>query len=68
MNRVVCVMAGVFVGAAVAGSLVLLFTPQSGVDTQRLFRERVEAILAEGREAARARQIELSTQFKTLKR
>jgi gas vesicle protein len=54
-------------GATVAAGLVLLFTPQSGADTQQLIRERVEAILSEGRQAAEMRRLELQMQFDTLK-
>lgn len=67
MGRVFRILAGVLVGAAVAGGLVLLFTPQSGEDTRQLIQERIEAILAEGRQAAETRRLELQTQFETLK-
>ena len=67
MGRVFRIMAGVVLGATVAAGLVLLFTPQSGADTQRMIRERIEAILAEGRQAAEERRLELQMQFETLK-
>jgi gas vesicle protein len=54
-------------GAAVAAGLVLLFTPQSGAETQKMIKDRVEAILDEGRQAAEMRRLELQTQFETLK-
>jgi len=56
-----------FVGATVAAGLVLLFTPQSGVDAQQMIRYRFDAILSEGRQAAEMRRLELETQFETLK-
>jgi len=67
MGRVFRILAGVLLGAAVTGGLVLLFTPQSGEDTRRMIEERIEAILAEGREAAETRRLELQSQFETLK-
>lgn len=67
MGRVFRIMAGVLLGAAVTGGLVLLFAPQSGEDTRRMIEERIEAILAEGREAAETRRLELQSQFETLK-
>jgi gas vesicle protein len=54
-------------GAAVAAGLVLLFTPQSGAKMQEMVRERIDAILAEGRQAAEMRRLELKTQFEALK-
>jgi gas vesicle protein len=67
MGRVFGILAGVLLGAAVTGGLVLLFAPQSGEDTRRMIEERIEAILAEGREAAETRRLELQSQFETLK-
>ena len=67
MERVFRIAVGMFVGATLAAGLVLLFTPQSGVDTQQMIRERLDAILSEGRQAAEMRRLELQTQFETLK-
>lgn len=67
MGRVLRILAGVLLGAAVAGGLVLLFTPQSGEDARQMIQERIEAIQAEGRQAAETRRLELQTQFETLK-
>lgn len=67
MGRVLRMMMGLVFGAAVAAGLVLLFTPQTGEETRRMIEERVEAILAEGRQAAETRRLELQSQFETLK-
>ena len=67
MSRAFRIMTGMVLGATVAAGLVLLFTPQSGADTQRMIKERIEAILMEGRQAAEVRRLELHTQFETLK-
>ena len=67
MGKAFRVLAGMVLGAAIGAGLVLLFTPRSGVDTQQMIRERVDAILSEGRQAAEMRRLELQTQFETLK-
>jgi gas vesicle protein len=67
VGRVLRITAGMVLGAAVAAGLVLLFTPQSGAETQQMIKERVDAILDEGRRAAEMRRLELHTQFETLK-
>ena len=67
MNRVFRILAGLLVGAAVAASLILLFAPQSGAETRRRIQEYIEDILAEGRQAADARRLELTAQLDELK-
>ena len=68
MGRVFRLLAGMVLGATAGAGLVLLFAPRSGVDTQQMIRERVDAILSEGRQAADVRRLELQRQFETLKR
>lgn len=68
MSRVFRILAGLLVGAAVAAGLVLLFTPRSGTQTRRGIEEWIEDILAEGRQAAEARRLELTSQFDALKK
>lgn len=67
MGKVFRILAGVLLGATVAAGLVLLFTPQSGVETRRMLEERFEELMAEGREAADIRRLELQAQFEALK-
>lgn len=67
MGRVFRITIGMVMGVTVGAGLVLLFAPQSGADTQRMIKERIEAILSEGREAAEMRRLELKTEFETLK-
>ena len=67
MGNVFRFTAGMVLGATVGAGLVLLFTPQSGVDAQQMIRERIGAILSEGRQAAEMRRLELQTEFETLK-
>ncbi|MGD9047684.1 MAG: YtxH domain-containing protein [Anaerolineae bacterium] len=67
MNRVVRVMAGMLLGAALAAGLVLLFAPQSGAEVRQKIKDRVDDILAEGRQAAEERRLELTAQFESLK-
>lgn len=67
MQRFAQFVAGVVVGAAVGFGLGLLLTPRKGEDARRLIRERAEAILAEGREAASATRLELTARLEELK-
>jgi gas vesicle protein len=67
MVRVLRIISGLLVGAAVGAGVVLLFAPQSGAETQQLIKDRVEAILAEGQEAAEMRRLELTSRFEALK-
>jgi gas vesicle protein len=67
MDRVVRMMAGLLLGAAVAAGLVLLFAPRSGAEMRQQIQERIQDILAEGREAADSRRLELTAQFENLK-
>lgn len=68
MNRVLMFGGGLLLGAMVGAGLVLLLTPQSGVETQQLIQERIQDILEEGRVAAEVRRQELETRFEDLKR
>lgn len=67
MDRVLNIAGGLLLGAAVGAGIVLLFAPRSGADTQQMIRDRVQAILSEGQQAAEARRLELTTQFEALK-
>jgi gas vesicle protein len=67
MNRTVTVAGGLLFGAMLAGGLVLLFAPRSGAETQQAIRDRVQAIVLAGQEAAEARRIELTERFEALK-
>lgn len=67
MNRTVTVAGGLLFGAMLAGGLVLLFAPRSGAETQQAIRDRVQAIVLAGQEAAEARRLELTERFEALK-
>jgi gas vesicle protein len=67
MDRGSKVFAGFVLGALCGVTLVLLFAPRSGADTQQLIRDRVQGILDEGRQAAEDRRLELTERFETLK-
>ena len=67
MGRVFRMLAGMLLGVAVAGGLVLLFTPQSGDEVRQRIEERLDAILSEGRQAAEVRRLELQSQFEAMK-
>ena len=67
MGRVFRMLFGMLFGVAVAGGLVLLFTPQSGDEIRQRIAEQLEAILVEGRRAAEVRRVELQSQFEAMK-
>lgn len=67
MSRALRMMAGMLMGMLVGAGLVLLFGPRSGAEMRRLIRERIQAIQAEGRQAAEERRLELTAQFENLK-
>ena len=68
MDKILRIFSGLLVGAVVGAGLALLFAPRSGAETRQLIQERIDDILAEGRQAAEARRLELMTQFEMLKR
>lgn len=59
---------GLIFGAMVGAAAVLLLTPRSGEDFQRLLRERADFIIEESRRAATERRAELEAQFAQAKR
>jgi gas vesicle protein len=67
MSRTLRLLAGLFLGGLLGAGLVLLLAPRSGDETRRLIRERVQAILAEGQQAAEERRLELTAQLEALK-
>lgn len=67
MCKLCSILSGMFLGAAIGAGVVLLLTPRSGAETQQLIRDRVQAIVDEGRQAADARRQELSARFEGLK-
>ena len=67
MTRFLHVLSGLVIGSVVGAGLGLLFVPRSGAGTRQLIRGRVEAIVEEGRQAAAARQHELTARLENLK-
>lgn len=56
-------LTGLVLGAIAGAVAAALMTPQPGDDLQALVRERIAAMLAEGRRAAAERRAELEAQF-----
>jgi len=67
MDKMLRITSGLVLGAVFGAGLALLFAPRSGAETQQLLRERMQAILDEGRQAAEERRLELTAQFEALK-
>ena len=58
---------GFIIGLILGAVAVLLTTPQSGKDLQQQVKGRVDRVLAEGRQAAEARRVELENRLADLK-
>jgi len=67
MGKILGFTVGLLLGAVVGAGVVLLFAPQSGADTMQLIRDRVQSIMAEGKDAAETRRLELTAHFESLK-
>ena len=63
MKRTMNFALGLFFGALVGVSLVLLFTPQSGGELRQTVRERLQAILEEARQAGATRRTEIAARY-----
>jgi gas vesicle protein len=60
-------MMGFLIGMIIGAAVVLLTTPQSGDDLQKVARTRFDELLAEGRKAATLRRAELEARLTELK-
>ena len=58
---------GFIIGLILGAAIILLTTPQSGKELQQRVKDRVNYILAEGRQAADARRVELENRLADLK-
>ena len=58
---------GFITGLILGAAIILLTTPQSGKDLQQQVKDRVDHILAEGRQAAESRRVELENRLADLK-
>jgi gas vesicle protein len=67
MSRGLQFVEGLVLGAALSAAVVLLFVPQSGVQTRQMIRDRIQEVVDEGRQAAEERQLELTSRFERLK-
>lgn len=65
--KVVNILGGFLLGAAIGAGLVLLFTPRSGPDLREGIRERLDVVLEEGRQAANERRRELLAELEARK-
>ena len=66
MGKVLRVLSGFLMGAAVGGILALLYAPGSGEATREQLQGYVEQILDEGRQAAEGRRLELTAQLEAM--
>ncbi len=68
MQRTLSFLAGVISGLIVGAVSALLFAPESGIDLREHTREWLDDAMAEARDAAAAKRVELTEQFEALKR
>jgi gas vesicle protein len=67
MARGLRFMGGMVLGASLAIGVVLILAPQSGDDLRQGIVDRVNGIMAEGRQAAQDRRLKLMTEFEVKK-
>jgi len=60
-------MIGILIGALVGSTVALLLAPESGAQLRREVRARGDGFLAEIREAAEARRVELTDRLQSLR-
>jgi gas vesicle protein len=68
MDKTLDFLGGVVLGALIGASVAMLLAPQAGAETQAALRERVDAVIEDGRRAAAERRAELEAQFAEAKR
>jgi len=67
MRKMFGFMIGIMVGSLVGSTLALLLAPESGEEMRDRLRERGQNFVAEVRNAADARRIELTDRLETLR-
>lgn len=67
MMRLINFLAGFIAGVVLGGAVAMLLVPQSGTETQKLIRSRVEAIREEARQAAEAARSDAHARIADLK-
>ena len=67
MRRMVGFMIGILIGALVGSTVALLLAPESGEQLRSEIRARGDGVLAEIREAAETRRVELTDRLQTLR-
>jgi gas vesicle protein len=68
MRKTLSFLIGVVAGALVGAVVAILLAPASGSELQEQIRNRVQALIEEGKKAAAARQEELAVQLDAFKR
>jgi gas vesicle protein len=68
MRKLVSLMAGFLTGALVGGVLGLLFAPGSGAELREKFKQEVERLASEIRQASTERRLELESELESLRK
>ncbi|MBN1878193.1 MAG: YtxH domain-containing protein [Anaerolineae bacterium] len=67
MRKFLAFLAGMMMGIVTGGTLAVLFAPESGSELQRQINHGIEQLIAEGKNAAEARRVELESQLESFK-
>jgi gas vesicle protein len=63
MYKGISFVGGFVIGAMIGAAVAVFMAPQSGEEFQKQIRERLDAVVQEGRRAAAERRAELEAQF-----
>jgi gas vesicle protein len=67
MRKVIDFVVGLLFGGLVGATLGLLLAPRSGLETRQLFRQRINEIIEEARQAAAEQRLELEARLAAAK-
>lgn len=67
MRKIFAFLIGIFLGALVGSTITLLLAPASGEQLRAQLRQRTQAVVAEVRQAAQQRRIELEQRLQELR-
>jgi gas vesicle protein len=68
VRKVIDFVVGLLFGGLVGATLGLLLAPRSGLETRQLFRERINEIIEEAKQAAAEQRLELEARLQAAKR
>lgn len=67
MRKIIDFVVGLLFGGLVGATLGVLLAPRSGLETRQLFRQRLNEIIEEARQAAAEQRLELEARLAAAK-